>query len=125
MKEIVKLPETGTVPTGFDDTKFARYSFNACGDNKNRITIIATTSTRDEKSAFMTYVCDFTPCNIETHPGWSDAAASGFNSLTFSSTTVQFVELWLTVVGLGRHSHQNTFNIDISINPGVASIDSQ
>jgi len=115
LREIIRLNQEGNVRTGYNTADFARYSFIACGDGKNRIDVTESTSTEDDKSAFMTYICDNSNCNVHTHNGWYDPFASGLNNIHFQTSDTNPISLWLTVVGLGKYNQFNSFKINVNV----------
>jgi len=114
-KRTILFNVPGQVKTSPRTSDAAKYEIAVCPDKQVFAQVSYSLQAVDKSSAFASYFCASTPCNVDVSPlGWYDDSGTSLNAVTISNLKNQM--LWLDVYGWGQFSGMNTYVFNMEIN---------
>jgi len=111
-KQNVKLSAPGSVMTSPDVPVV--YSFLVCPTTSSFTSFDYVLEATDQNSAFATYFCSNSPCNVgHTQAGWYDASGAAINTVNVGN--LKSSTLYFAIYGWGNYQAKNNFVFNIQV----------
>jgi len=111
-KQNVKLSSPGSVTTSPDVPVV--YSFLVCPTTSSFTSFDYVLEATDQNSAFATYFCAGSPCNVgHTQAGWYDASGAAINTVNVGN--LKSSTLFFAIYGWGNYQATNNFVFNIQV----------